>query len=269
MALIVSALAAPWRSAYRHRTLLISTARVELRRRYAGSILGLVWLLAGPLLLIAIYSLIYLVVFRIRPAEMDQIDYVLYVLSGLVAFLGFGEALQSGTTSLTANREILLNTVFPAELVPLRAVIVSSATMIVGTLAVVIACGFIGTLEPVALLAPVVLVAQTMFVAGVTWVLSLANLLMRDVQQMLVYITIILLVASPIAYLPSAVPSAVQILIYINPLAYFVISLQHVIVLGKLPPTEILVVGAILSVGMFTIGFVLFSRAKQAIFDFT
>ena len=268
MTFLVSTLAAPWRSAVRHRALLLATSKVELRRRYAGSVLGLLWLLAGPLFLITIYAVIYLVVFRFRPAEMNEIDYVFYILSGLVAFLGFSEALQAGTTSLTANREILLNTVFPAELVPLRAVLVSSTTMLVGVAAVIVGCAGFGKLEPIALLAPVILLAQTMFVAGIGWIFALANLVVRDVQQILVYVTIILLVASPIAYLPSMLPSSLAVLIYANPLSYYVIALQHVIVLGIWPPLPVLIVGGVLAVGAFSLGFLVFARAKQAIFDY-
>lgn len=264
----ISFLIGPWRSAFRHHTLLVATARVELQRRYAGSILGTLWLFAGPLLLIGIYAAIYLVVFRIRPAEMTEIDYVLYILCGMASFLGFSEALHAGTTSLTANREILLNTVFPAELVPLRAVLVSSTTMVVGIAAVLIAAASLGKLEPVALLAPVIVIAQTMFIAGIGWIFALANLVVRDVQQILVYVTMVLLVASPIAYLPSMLPSALAILIYANPLSYYVIALQHVIVLGTLPPTFILVVGGVLALTGFSLGFLVFTRAKQAIFDY-
>ena len=56
---------------------------------------------------------------------------------------------------------------------------------------------------------------------GVCWVLSLVNLIFKDIQQVLTYVTIMLLVASPIAYTPDMLPPQLRLLIYINPLALF------------------------------------------------
>ena len=75
-----------------------------------------------------------------------------------------------------------------------------------------------------------------MLLAGVCWVFSLVNLVFKDIQQVLSYVTIILLVASPIAYTPDMLPAQLRLLIYLNPLAYFVVSFQSLIVLGELPP---------------------------------
>src|SRR6185437_10729446 len=78
-AMSVARLADPYRLIYRHRRVLFSAVRVALKARYAGSILGLGWVVVGPLLLLALYAFVYAVVFRIRPAGLALGDYILYI----------------------------------------------------------------------------------------------------------------------------------------------------------------------------------------------
>jgi lipopolysaccharide transport system permease protein len=114
----------------------------------------------------------------------------------------------------------------------------------------------------------VFLVLLLAMLVGVVWVLSLVNLVFKDIQQLLSYVTIVLLVASPIAYTPNMLSAKMQTLIYLNPLAYFVIALQSLIVFGKLPPLPIVAGCVALAVGSFVAGAWIFSRAKMVFLDY-
>jgi lipopolysaccharide transport system permease protein len=250
------------------RQLLASAVKIALRQRYAGSVLGLAWLVLGPLLLMALYGTIYLVVFRVRPVHMDPGIYVLYIFTGLVPFMQFSQGLTQGAMALSADRDILLNTVFPPELVPLREVIVSLASLVTGVLIIFVVGLVLGRLAFTWLLVPIALLLLLLFLTGLTWVLSLANLVIKDIQQILTYLTIVLLVASPIAYSPDMLPAALRVLIYFNPLSYFIITLQSLIVLGALPPWPIALGALVFGVGSFLLGAYVFSRAKMVFFDY-
>lgn len=256
------------RLVWKRRQILLATVAVSLRQRYAGATLGLVWLVLGPVLLLSLYAAIYLVVFRIRPANMEAEVYVLYIFAGLVPLINFSQGLMQGTTSLSADRNVLLNTVFPPELVPLREVAASLVTLSIG-LAIICAVGlFLGKAALTWLLVPVVLALLLMFLTGLTWMLALANLVLKDIQQVLVYVTIVLLVASPIAYTPDMLPAALKLLIWFNPLAYFIICLQSLIVLGALPDWPIALGVAVFGVGSLALGAFVFERAKTVFFDY-
>lgn len=250
------------------RHLLMAAVKVSLRQRYAGSALGLVWIVLGPLLLLSLYAAIYLVVFRVRPASMEPGLYVLYIFSGLVPLINFSQGLMMGTTSLSADKDILLNTVYPAELVPMREVAVSLVTLAIGIGIIAAATLVLGSFSWTWLLVPVVMILLLMFLTGITWILSLANLVLKDIQQVLTYITILLLVASPIAYTPDMLPKSLSVLIYFNPMAYFVISFQNLIVMGTLPAWPIMVGIMVFGCGSFLLGAYVFSRAKTVFFDY-
>lgn len=258
----------PALSIWTSRILLRDSVKVALRQRYAGSALGLFWVLLGPTLLLALYAVIYLFIFRVRPMEMSAEAYVLYIFCGLVPFMFFSQGLMQATTSLSADKGLLLNTVYPPELVPFREVLTALTPLVVGLLIIAGLGAVLGKTSVTWLWAPVFVVLLTMFLSGVAWVFCLANLVLKDVQQLLTYITIILLICSPIAYTPDMLPASMEVLIYINPLAYFIVSLQSVIVMGVLPPWPIIVgtvAFALLSLGL---GAFIFSRAKLVFFDY-
>src|SRR3546814_673973 len=127
---------------------------------------------------------------------------------------------------------------------------------------------FMGKASWAWLLVPVVLVLLMMFLAGLTWILSLANLVLKDIQQVLTYVTIVLLIASPIAYTPDMLPDALRLLIYFNPLAYYIVSFQSLIVLGTLPDWPIILGTLVFSATSLLLGAHVFSRAKTVFFDY-
>ena len=250
------------------RHILLETVKISLRQQYAGSTLGMAWLVLGPILLLSLYATIYLIVFRIRPANMQPEVYVLYIFSGLVPFINFSQGLIQGTTSLSKDRNVLLNTVFPPELLPLREVTASIVTLVIGVAIICVFGLFIGKFSFTWLLVPVVLFLLLLFLTGLTWILSLANLVLKDIQQILSYVTIILIIASPIAYTPDMLSPMLKILIYFNPLAYFIICIQSLIVLGTLPHWSIIVGTVIFAFSSIIIGAYVFSQAKTVFFDY-
>ena len=258
----------PFRTLRRYSKILLRTTISEVKFRYAGSILGLFWLILAPVLLMVIYAGVYLVIFRIRPSDMSAQTYVLYVFSGLIPFLGFSEALNSGSSSLSLNKAILLNTVFPAELVPLRAVLCSQAPTAVGLVISVLLAIALGTASPAILALPLIWLALIFFVAGLVWVLALLSLVARDIQQLLTFVSMALLIVSPIAYTPEMVPSVIRPLFFANPLSYFIDAFHEVLVYGRPPSIGLWAEIIGMSALSFSTGFWVFQRAKRVFFDY-
>jgi homopolymeric O-antigen transport system permease protein len=261
-------LLAPFQTIARYWFILRRAVLADIQAVYAGSVLGRLWLVVGLLLMLAVYAVTYAAIFRFKPADMSVTMYVMYVFCGLVPFLAFSAGLSSGTMSLVSNRGLLLNTAFPAELIPLRSVMAASIGMPVGA-AIAFAAGLVLDYpSPSWLLVPLVIVLEVMFLTGLCWMLSLVALVFRDIQQIIYYIVMMLSVMTPIAYTPSMVPPGLAILIYINPASYFVISFQYLIVVGTVPPPKVAAIMVAMSVGAFILGFHVCRRAKSAFYDF-
>lgn len=264
----LSPLLAPFLAVWRHRVILYRTTCSEIRTLYAGSLLGSSWIVLGQLLMLCIYGVTYVYIFKVKPAELDVQEYVLYVFCGLVSFLPFSGAITSGTLSLVSNRAVLMNTVFPAELIPFRSVLVASVGLPVGVCLLCFIDLLSGTLTWVALVAVFAILMQILFVSGITWVLSLVALVFRDLQHMIYYGVTMLMVITPIAYTPDMVPAKLKLLMWFNPASYFVITLQHVIILNEPPPIHILLLMTVISISVFSLGYLLCRRAKSAFYDY-
>ena len=252
-----------------HHWQLLKNSVVEtLRSRYAGSLLGMFWLVLGPVLLLSLYAIVYTVVFDFRPTVMSRSNYVLYIFAGLVPFLTFSQALSAGTGALVKDQALLMNAVFPPELIPLREVLASGLMLMVGfAVIVLLKLLFFGGPLITWLLVPPIAILMAMAVTGLVWGLSLANLVAKDVQHMLAYLIIMLLISSPIAYTPDMLSGAFRIMMYINPLAYYVSSFQFVIVLGVIPPVEMLIGGTLIAFASFHAMYVVFDKGKLVVLD--
>ena len=263
-----SSLFQPIRLCWNHRRLLGAAILSEMRGMYAGSVLGLVWVALGPIILLSIYTAIYTLVFKVQPVGMTLEDYVLHVFAGLIPFIAFCGALTVGALSISSNRQLLLNTVFPSELIPIRSVLSASTVLPVGLLLLMVFQLLRGDGTWFMALVPVVILLQMMFLVGVSWVLSLLGLLLKDLGPLLNYVSLLLLIVTPIAYTPDMMPGYLRILIYVNPLYYFVNAYQQLIVQGVLPSHGDCMVTLLLGVGAFALGHGVFRRGKDVFYDF-
>lgn len=258
----------PFRQIYRYRRILFRTARVELKGAYAGSLLGVLWVALGPLLLMTMYAVLFVLVLDVRPTGMSASQYLNYMFAGLVPFIAFSSAVTAGAGSLAKSRQVLLNTVFPAELLPIRTTLVSSIVLPVGLLVLVLIDWATGAANVHLLLLPAFVAFQLLFTCGVAWLLSLASLAIRDMQYALQYVMMTLLFLSPIAFTAEMAPRVIKVLMYANPLFYYVQVYQSLIALDRLPDPAVLATAVALAFLSFGFGYWIFQRAKQVFLDY-
>lgn len=259
----------PARRIWKHRSILFGTLMLELRSTYAGSMLGMSWIILAPLLLMVIYAVVYSMIFQVRLPGMRPAGYVLLTTCGLAAYATFGNSLSAGTNAVLRNKQVLLNAVFPAELLPVRAVLTACPALVFGMAVLMVISPIFGSGGWKVLFVPVLVVLQIMFMCGIAWVLSLLTILVRDIQHILQYVTVILLIVTPIGYTVDMVPPGLAFVVMLNPLAHFVLAFQSLIVFDRWPSAENLTVIVMLSTVFFSAGFWIFQKAKFAFYDYT
>jgi lipopolysaccharide transport system permease protein len=248
--------------------MLWQTSRNEIRGRYAGSLLGLLWVAVYPLLFLGVYGVIFTKIFPPSPERFPEpLHYVLLIFCGLVPFLGFAEALSLGVASVTSNAQLIKNTLFPIELIPVKAVAVSQFTQVVGTALLLTALALTRGLTPWALLLPLVWFLQVIFSVGLMWVLSGLNVFLRDIQQVVGIAILVLMIFSPIAYTAEMVPPGLRVIIGLNPLFYFITAMQDCLWMQRSPPWQTWAVMAGLAAVFFWAGYGMFARLKPVFAD--
>jgi lipopolysaccharide transport system permease protein len=252
----------------KHRRLLWRVTKTEIASRYAGSHLGFGWAFLTPFLVLAIYAVVYLEIYRVHIQNLSGFEYVVYIFTGLVPYLSMAEALGNGVQSVVANKAVLNNTVFPIDLTPVKAVLSAQFTMAVGLVVVLAGAAATGNIHRTLPLLPVIWMLNVMWLIGVNWFISLLNVVFRDLQNLISSILMIMFVVSPIAFTPDMVPSSLRILLAFNPFAYFVVAYQQVVMLGIWPSIGHSIVLVIMSVGVFVGGGWFFNHAKPVIVDY-
>lgn len=250
-----------------HRQMLAATCWNDLRARFAGSVLGLAWLILYPCLLLGTYAVVYLFIFKVRFPGLGSAEYVMLIFCGLIPFMGFSEALATGVSSVTSNASLIKNTLFPIDLIPVKAVLTSQATQLVGLAGLLLVLALSGKLTVFALLCIPIWCAQILFTVGLIWVLSSLNVFARDLQSVVAVLTMVLMMVSPIAYTEEMIPDALQPFLRLNPLYYLIVAYQNVLMRGQLPPAHVLATLGVLALSSFFLGSLFFARMKRVFVD--
>jgi len=254
------------RQLIRYRSLIQSLVSRELKARYRGSILGFFWSFVNPLLLLLVYSFVFSVVLRgQRPVDIEP--YALFLFCGLLPWTWFSSSLLESSNSLIVNGNLIKKVLFPAEVLPIVAVV---SNMFHFFFALPILTGFLlfyaAPLEPDALAwFPVLLLVQLVLSLGLGLMLSALTVHFRDIKDLLGNLLTLWFFATPIIYPMGAVPEAGKGLMNLNPFAHLAISYQEILFYpGPFGHWKWLLVVGVGSVGVFLVGYALFDRLRDS-----
>jgi len=251
-----------------HFRFLIRVTFSDLEARYAGSIVGILWAFLSPLLLFATYAIIYQFIFKIRVPEIEDIAYVKLILTGMAVFQVFSEAITSSLHSISVNKAIFLNTVFPIDLAPVKAVLISQISMVSGVLAILAIGLYNADLSWTILLFPFFWILYIMFLMGIGWIIAVLGMVVKDFQYFIGFMLSMLAIASPIAYTQAMIPTSLTFITSLNLFAYYMIVAQKLLALGELPTVNEGLIVVLLSLSFYFVGGWIFVRTKGVAIDY-
>ncbi len=224
--------------------LLRTLVRRELRARFKGSALGLFWSLIYPLAMMAVYTLVFSVLWRVTG---DIPHYPLFVLAGLAVWGFFQAGIQLGTTSLVSNGDLIKKVWFPRELVPASAVLAQTVTIGVMLAILIPICLIVepGNARTVALVVPIV-AGLICLVLGLSWLFSVANVFYRDVEHLLAVVFLPWFFLTPVLYSLDQFSAAhshrwlILLMRYGNPVTPYVESVRAVVLQHVVPGASLL-----------------------------
>lgn len=256
----------------RHRELLRQLLVRDIAVRYRGSILGLVWSFVYPLMMLAVYTFVFGVVFKARWGIEAFADnkgaFPLIMFCGMAVFNVFSESVNNSTRVVVNNPGYVKKVVFPLELLPLCNVLTSLifSTVWFGLLFLG-AIVFLGQLSWTMLLLPFILLPLLFIAAGVSCFVASLGVYLRDVPHLVGIVTQILFFMTPIFYPITLVPEKVRWVLLVNPLSTVVEQARQVFLYGQLPSVQayLLVLGV--SLVCFQLGLFWFTKTKKGFAD--
>jgi ABC-type polysaccharide/polyol phosphate export permease len=258
-----------------YRNLIYNLAQRELRSRYKKSILGWAWSLINPASTLVIFSFVFGVIFGATPpspAGNGHTDsFALYLFCGLVVWNFFSGTLTGAIGSLQASGPLLNKVYFPPACPPIANMFtVLLQALIEGGILVVIMI-VLGNVGPTFLLFPVLLVFVGLFGLGIGMVAAVYNVYLRDVSYLVGIGMNVLFYATPIVYpisqVQEKVPSWAFNLYEMNPLVHFVAWSRDAFYLLEWPSWTSLLGTATVSVVVFLLGSIIFSRKARNVIE--
>jgi ABC-type polysaccharide/polyol phosphate export permease len=219
-----------------YQYLFTQLVRRELRQKYMGSALGVLWYLANPLVLMGAYTLMFGVVLKVTALP----DYPLFLMVGLLAWTFFQQSLLAAAPSLIDQGGLVRKARFPREAIPGSTVAVQLVTylaVLVLLLPIIIAVR--GTFTPALLLLPVLVALLFCFALGCALIVSVLHAYFRDVAPILTAALLPWFFLTPIYFEPSQVkftadhPVVRWLLEWVNPVAPFVESMRSILYHGN------------------------------------
>lgn len=262
--------ASPYRALTRHFALVVQMARRDVAGRYRGSFAGLLWAFFNPLLMLAIYTFVFGVIFKSRwnAQANNPFQYAMVLFAGLNINALFSECASRATTLIIDNANFVKRVVFPLETLTWSALGSGLFHLGVSTLVLlVISSWAMGQLAWTAIFFPIVVACFLPFVAGTVWLLAALGVYLRDLRQAVGIATMALMFLAPILYPATSIPERYRFALYFNPLTVIAEASQNVLIWGHAPRWDHLAAYAVAASLFAWFAFAWFERARKGFAD--
>ena len=216
---------------YDYRELLKNNVKKEIRGKYKGSFLGILWSFVNPLL----SSLVYAIVFPFI-LKTTQENYLTFLIIGIIPWNIFITTIMQGTSCILINAGIIKKVYFPREILPISVATSGLVNFLISLIVIFLFIIFSGIgFSWYILLLPFVILVQYLFSLGLIFFSSAINVYVRDAEYLINFILSMLFYATPIIYSSSLFPEKFQFILELNPMTQ-IITCYRDILLYKCPP---------------------------------
>jgi len=209
----------------------------DLRGRYVGSSLGLVWAFLQPLLQLLLFTFVFSTVLKISLAgERGVESFPLFLFAGLLPWMGLNEMVQRSTTALVEQANLIKKMAFPPQLLIAGILISGLIHQALAAVVFLVVLAFTGHLSWAALALPLLMGLQIVLVAGFCLLGAALQVFFRDTAQLVSYGLMVLFYGTPIVYPLSLIndPTLLSVLRG-NPVTALVEAFRDILLRGTLP----------------------------------
>src|SRR5574344_1848739 len=242
---------------YQYRELLKTNVKKEIRGKYKGSFLGVLWSFVNPLLMTLVYAIVFPYILK-----NGQDHYVTFLIIGILPWNWFTTVLNQGTNTILVNGGIIKKVYFPREILPLSVVVSGLVNFLISCLImfIFIICSGIGFSLQLLWL-PVIIIIEFLLLLGLIFITSAIDVYIRDAEYIINFIVMMLFYGTPVLYNASIFEgSKIYWLIKLNPMATIISSYRDILFYKQMPNLSELCIVAFVSVIIVFIGKAVFSN---------
>lgn len=259
------------RDIYQHRYLLKTMIWREINGRYRSSLLGVLWSFITPLLMLAIYTFVFTVVFQARwniEAEHGQTTFALVLFVGLIIHGLIAEVLGRSPGLMYEHGNYVKRVVFPLQVLPLVPCCSALFHFFISVFILLVVMILLGhPLHATLFWLPIVIIPLVPMLAGLGWLLSALGVYIRDIGHVSGLIVTVLLFVSPIFFPADALGETFKRLMYLNPLTVIIEQARAVLLWGQAPDAVALIAYSVVSCSVAWFGYTVFQKARGGFAD--
>lgn len=240
----------------------------DFKVKYKRSVLGILWSLLYPVLMMAVMAVVFSQMFKFK---VEGINYLVYLMTGLVMFNYFSEASQLAMTSVVSNFSLISKVYIPKYIFPISKCLFVGINFVLTLIPWlgIIALSYFGLGEYTChfniyyLILPYIFLCMFLFTIGVGLILSCVSVFLRDVIYIYGIILTIWNYLTPVFYSVEILPQKLQFLMQFNPLFQFLDAARNIVLYGNVPSLSSLGIISLVGVGTLAIGGLVFKKNQN------
>jgi lipopolysaccharide transport system permease protein len=243
------------------RTLSIHRINV----RYRQTLLGVAWAVLQPLLMMAIFAIVFS---RFAGIASEGAPYALFAYVALLPWTFFATAVTTATGSLVSHTQLLTKVYFPREILPLTYIVAGLFDFALGLIALaVLMAWFQAPVTTAIFYVPLLVALLAAFALAISLVLSALQVRWRDIGVAMPVLVQVWMFVSPVIYPLSVVPDAWRPLYLLNPIAGIINSFRDVLLRGQAPDPVPLGYATVVTALALPLAYQVFKRAEATMAD--
>lgn len=244
---------------HKYKFLIEQLVARDFKTKYKRSVLGYLWSFLNPLLTMIVQYVVFSTIFK---SGIE--NYPVYLLSGIILFNFFSEAIGQGLGSIVYNASLITKVYVPKYIYPVTKVASTSINLFISIIPLLLAVVITGVkITPSILLLPFILGCLLVFCVGMVLMLSAAMVFFRDTQYLWGIISMVWMYATPIFYPEDIIPAHFRFIQTLNPM-YYMVKFARTILIDGVSPNPGLYGTCILSaVITCVIGAIIFKKTQN------
>ena len=248
-----------FRGLIKYRWLLEQLISRDLKNKYRKSVLGYLWSVLNPLLMMAILTVVFSTLFRF-----DVPNYAVYILSGQLIYNFFSESTSMAMGSILNGASLIKKVYLPKYVFPLSRVLSSFTTMLFSLLALFVVMYWTNVkFTFVLLLLPLPLIYILLFSIGVGLIMSVAVVYFRDMEHLYSVFLSAYMYLTPIIYPLKIAPKELQVMMRFNPMYHYIEMFRDITMYNKIPSIEMHAICLAFSLITLLLGIVIFRKYQK------
>ena len=248
-----------FKNLYDYRELLKTNVKKDIRGKYKGSFLGVLWSFLNPLLMVAVYAIVFPYIMRIKTD-----NYLQYLICGVIPWNFFTTVMGLGMGSIKNNAGVIKKVYFPREILPISTATSNLLNFLITGIIVFAALLISGIgIGTSVLVLPLIIIIQYILQLGLAFIFSSITVYVRDVEYLLNVFMMLMFYLCPIVYSADMIPARFLPIFKLNPMFHIISYYRTILYDKQIPNMSHVFILLIACLIILIIGYLIFQKCKK------